>query len=296
MIKLEKPKSIFEIFSEKVKKTYKNYGVWVNWYIMTSDENNEDTINFFEKNNYFNCPKEKIFFFKQGKLAMVNIDGKVIMEKKYKIKEAADGNGGIFEALYKNGLIKKMNEEGIRWLGIGNVDNILLNLIDPVWIGMVISKNMLLSTKTVTKANPEEKVGVVCKIGGKPGVVEYTEISDELANLRDENGQLVYGQSYYGCALYNIKLLEKIGVQKLPYHTALKKCDYIDNEGNLIIPDKPNAYKFESFIFDSFKYANDILVLSVERQEEFAPIKNAQGTDSPETAINLYLNFNKTNK
>ena len=293
MVPLAIPKSIFQIFAEKLQEINKEYSVWIPWYIMTSDENNEETIDFFEKNKYFNYPKEKVSFFRQGKLAMLDTQGRVILNKKYEIKEAADGNGGIFEALYRNNILEKMKEEDIQWLGIGNVDNILLNLVDPLWIGMAESRKVLLSTKTVTKVNPTEKVGVVCKIGGKPGVIEYTEISEQMANLCDENGQLVYGQSYFGCALYNINLLEKIGAKKLPYHPAFKKCDYIAENGELVTAETANAYKFESFIFDSFKFTDEVLFLNVKREEEFAPIKNKIGADSPETAKKLYEAFKK---
>lgn len=186
-----------------------------------------------------------------------------------------------------------MKKEGIQWLGIGNVDNILLKLVDPILIGMAIDKKVNLAMKSVCKVGPEEKVGSICKIDGKPGVVEYTEISSQMANLRDENGALVYGQSYYGMCMLNLELLEKIGTQKLPYHAANKKCNFINENGEEVIADKPNAYKFESFIFDAFKFTNDALVLSVKREEEFAPVKNKEGVDSPETARELYLNYHK---
>lgn len=199
--------------------------------------------------------------------------------------------GGIFEALYKNKVLDKMEKQGIKWLGIGNVDNILLKLVDPILIGMAIDKKVNLAMKSITKVGPEEKVGSLCKIDGKPGVVEYTEISNQMANLKDEKGSLVYGQSYYGMCMLSIELLKKIGTEKLPYHAANKKCDYINERGEKIIAQEPNAYKYEAFIFDAFKYTNDAVVLSVKREEEFAPVKNKEGVDSPETARELYLNY-----
>ena len=258
---------------------------------MTSEENNDETVKFFEDNNYFGL--EKITFFKQGKLPMLTHEGKLILEAKDQIKEAADGNGGIFEALYKNKILKDMKAKGIEWLSIGNVDNILLKLVDEVLIGMAIDKKVKLAMKSVTKVGPEERVGSLCKIDGKPGVVEYTEISNEMANLRDENGNLVYGESYYGMCMLNLNLLEKIGTEKLPYHAANKKCNYINEEGIEIIAEGPNAYKYEAFIFDAFKYTDKAVVLSVKREEEFAPVKNKEGVDSPETARKLYMNYHK---
>lgn len=290
---MDRPKSIFEVFAEKLKNENEKYNVTIPWYIMTSIENNDDTINFFKQNNYFGLPKEKISFFSQGQLPMVDFNGKILLESKGRIKEAADGNGGIFEALYRNNILNRMKQDGIEWLGIGNVDNILLNLVDPILIGLAEEKNVLLATKSVTKVSPEEKVGSLCKINGRPGVVEYTEISKEMANLRDEAGGLVYGESYFGMCMFKRKLLEKIGEEKLPYHRAKKKCNYLSTSGEEIIASEPNAFKYESFIFDAFKNAEDAVVLSVKREEEFAPVKNAEGVDSPETARKLYLDYYK---
>ena len=291
MMELDKPKSIFEVFAEKVKKAYELYQIHMPWYIMTSMENHQETVNFFEENAYFGLPKQSIYFFSQGRLPMLSENGKLMLKNEGEIVEAADGNGGIFEALYQNGVLKQMRKNNIEWLGVGNVDNILLNLIDPVWIGLAIEKKVELTTKSVTKVGPEEKVGSLCKINGKLGVVEYTEISEEMAHMLDEKGKLVYGESYFGASIFHINLLERIGKEKLPYHPALKKCNYLDEDKKEMIAEKPNAYKFESFIFDAFRYAKDALVLSVNRKEEFAPVKNATGVDSPETAKKLYLEF-----
>ena len=262
---------------------------------MTSRENNNQTVDFFEKNNYFNYPKEAIKFFTQGELPMVSEDGKILLNEDGIIKEAADGHGGIFEAMFKNNVVDNMKEKGIEWIFIGPIDNPLSKMVDEVLIGISKEKQVLEAGKSLVKANPSEKVGVFCRKNGKPSVIEYTEITDEMAYDVDENNNLVYGESHINCNMFNIKGLEIIGNQKLPYHSAFKKATYLNEEGNIVKPDKPNAYKFESFIFDAFNKLDDMLIFRVKREEEFAPVKNKEGVDSVETAIELYNNFHKYN-
>lgn len=290
--KINPPKSIFEIFADKLKETYENYGVKIRWYLMTSNANDKETKDFFETNNYFGYGKENICFFKQGELPLLDEEGKIVLQEKGVVFMAPDGNGGIYEALRKNNILHQMKEDGIEYLGIGNVDNILLNMLDPIFVGIMVKDNYELATKTTTKVSPEEKIGVVCTMDGKPGVIEYTEISEEMANSRDENGDLLYGEGYYGCSIFRRTLLEKI-TDKLNYHIAFKKNNYIDNNGNKIEAIAPNTYKFEAFIFEGFNMSKNLLALSVKREEEFAPIKNKDGVDSIETASELYNNYKK---
>lgn len=288
---LDSHKSIFEILTDTIKEAREKYSVDIPWYIMTSEENNADTVNFFEKNNYFGYPKACVTFFKQGKLPMVDTEGKILINEEGKIKEAADGHGGIFNSLLKEGMIYDLKARNIEWVFIGGVDNVLVKPVDPVLIGLSIKKNVLAAGKSIVKANPHEKVGVFCKRNGKPSVVEYSEISEEMAEELDENGELKYGESHILCNLFSLKSIEKISEMNLPYHIAFKKAKYIDKDGNLIVPEKPNAYKFEAFLFDAFESLEDIAILRVKREEEFAPVKNAEGTDSPETARKLYMDF-----
>ena len=207
------------------------------------------------------------------------------------IKEAADGHGGIFEAMFKNNIVEDMKQRKIEWIFIGPVDNPLVKMVDEVLIGLCKEQEVLEAGKSLVKANPKEKVGVFCKKNGKPSVVEYTEITEEMANKMDENNNLVYGESHINCNMFNIKGLEIIGNQKLPYHSAFKKATYLDEQGKIIKPEKPNAYKFESFIFDAFNKLDEMLILRVKREEEFAPVKNKEGVDSVETAVELYNKY-----
>ena len=248
-------------------------------------------VKIFEKNNYFGYKKEDITFFKQGELPVLDEQGKLLFNKEGKINEAADGHGGIFTAMQKNGVIEDMKKRGIKWAFFGPVDNVLVKMVDSIFIGLCEDKKVLVGGKSLVKAYPEEKVGVFCKKQGKPSVVEYTEISEEMAKMRDEKGDLVYSESHINCNLFNIEAIEKISKEKLPYHPAHKKIEYLNQEGKLIKPEKPNAYKFEAFIFDSFEKMEDMIIFRVKREEEFAPIKNAEGQDSPETARKLYEDF-----
>ncbi len=293
-IGLDSHKSLFELLSDNLKEEGKKYGVIIPWFIMTSRENNKDTVEFFEKHRYFGYKKDKnIFFFEQGELPMMDTEGKILIGEDGLIKLAADGHGGIYESLVKNKMTKKMRELGIEWVFIGGVDNCLVKMVDPVLMGIAIDKKVTVACKSVVKANPHEKVGVFCKRNGRPNVIEYSEITDEMAEATDENGELLYGESHILCNLFSIDAIERMGAEPLPYHVAFKKAKYIDKDGNLVVPDSPNAYKFEAFLFDAFGEVDDMAVLRVKREEEFAPVKNSdeKGVDCPKTARELYKKF-----
>ena len=293
-IGLDSHKSLFELLSDSLKEQGKKYNVVIPWFIMTSKENNDATVEFFAKHKFFGYEKDKnIFFFEQGELPMVDTEGKILMGEDGLIKEAADGHGGIYEALVKNGMTKKMRQLGVEWIFIGGVDNCLVKMVDPILMGIAIQKHVTAAGKSVVKANPQEKVGVFCKKNGRPSVVEYTEIPKEMSEATDSRGELIYGESHILCNLFNIEAVERMGSRPLPYHTAFKKATYIDKDGNKVVPDGPNAYKFEAFLFDAFGELDDMAILRVKRVEEFAPVKNAQGIDSPETARELYKKFYK---
>ena len=252
--------------------------------------NTKDSNVYFKKtnNNYFNYPKEAITFFIQSEMPMLDKNGKIILNEEGLIKNAPNGHGGIFEAMFKNGIVKDLKNRGIEWVFIGPVDNPIIQMTDTIMLGYAVSKNALAVGKSIMKLNPQEKVGVFCKKGNRPTVVEYTEITEEMANQKDSKGELIYGESHINCNLFNIKAIEKIGVDKLPYHIAFKKATYMNEKGEIIKPNEPNCYKFETFIFDSFEKLEKLEVLRGEREKEFAPIKNKEGVDSPETALELY--------
>ena len=286
-----KGKYLFEILSENLKEANKKYGVVIPWYIMTSKENNDQTQEFLEKNNYFGYDKNNVMLFEQGELPLVDTEGKILIGKDFKIKEASDGNGGVFSSLRKTGMLSDMKEREIKWVFIGGVDNAILKMADTTLLGMAIERNVQIASKSVVKANPKEKVGVFCKMNGHPKVIEYSELPEKMAEEVDNNGELRFGESHIMCNLFTIDAIEKISKEPLIYHSAFKKNSYINEEGKEIIPEEPNSYKFEAFIFDSFEIFDDIAILRGKREDDFAPVKNKEGNDSPETARNLYNEY-----
>ena len=286
-----KGKYLFEILADNLQEANKKYGVVINWYIMTSKENNADTVEFLEKNNYFGYDKNKVIIFKQSELPLVDTEGKFLINKEYKIKEASDGNGGTYSSLRASGCLADMKEKGIKWVFIGSVDNALLKMIDVTLLGMAIKKGVQIASKSVAKANPQERVGVFCKMNNHPKVIEYTELPKKMAEEVDSDGELKFGESHIMCNLYTIDAIEKISKEPLIYHTAFKKNSYIDENGKEVIPTEPNSYKFESFIFDAFEFFDDIAILRGKREDDFAPVKNREGVDSPKTAKELYEKY-----
>lgn len=286
-----KGKYLFEILTENLKEANQKYGVTIPWYIMTSRENNAETVEFLKKNKYFGYDKDFVTIFTQSELPLVNEDGKLLIGKDFKIKEASDGNGGTYSSLRTSGCLAEMKEKGIKWVFIGGVDNVLLKMADVTLLGMAKDQNVQIAAKSVVKANPYEKVGVFGKMNGHPKVIEYSELPTKMAEQRDRQGELKYGESHIMCNLYTIEAIEKISVEPLMYHHAHKKNSYIDENGKEIIPEEPNSYKFESFIFDAFEFFDDIAILRGKREDDFAPVKNKDGVDSPKTAKELYEKF-----
>lgn len=292
VLNLEKPTSIFEIEINKLKETNKKYKTTIYWYIMTSMQNHDQTVKFFEDNNYFDYDKNHIIFFNQGELPLLDTNGKVVLKDKSNIFMAPDGNGGIFKALGEEGILYHMKHNGIRYLAIGNVDNILIHMVDPILIGLMSEKNAKLASKSFMKPSPEGKWGVFCRMNGKPRVIEYIETPRELLEARNEQGELIFGDAHFGCNYFDVDFLESIVNEKLPMHAACKKNKIINGIEQI---EEVDTYKFEAFIFDAFSRANDILIFRVKRDEEFAPIKNKEGDESPQTAVALYKKFYNLN-
>lgn len=283
-----KSKAIFEILSEQIKIVKDTLNVEIPWYIMTSSQNDKQTKVFFEDNNYFGL--DKISFFLQEDIPVLDENGKLLIGEDYKIKKAGNGNGGIYKSLENNGILKDLDEKGIKWIFISGIDNILMQLVDPVFLGLNYKNGTEIASKSATKTSPEEKTGVFCKKDHNCGIIEYSEINDEIKNLKDEAGKLIYSQINILAHLFSLDALKKLKDIKLKYHLAHKKNIYIDENLNPVIPKSPNTYKFEKFIFDGFEQFKNMTLLNVSREKEFAPIKNSSGNDSPETAIKLYIN------
>ncbi len=263
-------------------------------FIMTSDKNHQATTSFFEEHNYFSYDKDYIYFFKQEMAPASDYQGKIYMESKYHIASSPNGNGGWFASMLKAGYADVFKEKGIEWLNVFAVDNVLQRIADPLFIGATISKGMDCGAKVVAKANPDEKVGVMCKKDGKPSIVEYYEMTDKLRNTTDDSGKPAYNYGVILNYLFKVSALNKITSpsstdkdKTLPLHIVEKKIPHIDSEGQLIKPDKPNGYKFETLILDMIELMSSCLPFEVVRNKEFAPIKNKSGIDSVESAKEL---------
>lgn len=278
---------IFQRLIENLMEVVDASGSWIYLFIMTSDKNNEATINFFKEHNFFGYNSEYVRFFKQEMAPAANYDGKVLMEEKYRIATSPNGNGGWFSSMIKAGITKIIEKEGIEWINVFSVDNVLQRICDPCFIGAVVDGGFTSGSKVVRKATPDEKVGVMCLEDGRPSIVEYYELTDELMKAKDSNGDPAYN---FGVILnYLFKTEELFGVVKenMPLHRVEKKIPYIDADGNYVKPQEPNGYKFETLILDMIHLFRDCLPFEVVRSKEFAPIKNKTGVDSVESARQL---------
>lgn len=288
-IGLPSKKTLFHLQAERLTALSQQCGKWISWYIMTSHENHRETVQYFENNMYFGYPEEEINFFTQGRLPMLDTEGKILLKEKEEINFGPDGNGGVFLSLKKSGALEDMKKRGVRWVFICGVDNALVRMADPVFIGYAVHSNKAAASKSVRKKYPEERVGVFCRENGRPSMIEYTELPEEYVRKTGADGELLFGDANIIAHLFEMDVLLRIADRGLPYHTAFKKASYIDRRGTKVSPEEPNAYKFESFIFDAFQYLDDLAVLRVDRDREFAPVKNSTGEDSPENARKLML-------
>ena len=282
-------KSLFQLMAENIIKTNKKYNVLIPWYIMTSYENDKQTKDFFSINNFFGYPKEKITFFKQDKLPLIDINGKLILQEPYLIKEASNGNGNVFKSMQKNKIIDKLEKDNIKWVSFGGIDNILLKNVDPLFLGLTIGNNIEIGSKSIFKKEPLEKTAVYCKKNGKPAILDYDNITLELSESRITNtNTYLFREANILSHVMSIDAIKKVSNIELKYHRAFKKNAFVNFEGVKQVPDKPNTFKFENFIFDAFSYFDDMLLLRVDENEEFAPIKDFRGIYNPDTAIEKY--------
>ncbi|MGN0383365.1 MAG: UTP--glucose-1-phosphate uridylyltransferase [Eubacterium sp.] len=275
---------IFEMLIRNLLDVVELTHTWIPLFIMTSDKNNEDTINFFKEKKYFGYNKEYIYFFVQEMAPSVDYNGKLYLEDKYKLSMSPNGNGGWFSSFAKCGLMYKAKDMGVEWLNVFAVDNVCQRIADPCFIGATLKGNYAVGAKAVAKAAPDEKVGVLCLEDGKPSIVEYYELTDELMNARDDNGEPAYNYGVILNYLFRMNDLEQILNEKMPVHIVEKKIPYINSEGEYIKPDRPNGYKFETLILDMIHLLDTCLAYEVVRNREFAPIKNKTGIDSVESA------------
>ena len=278
---------LFECLINNIMAVVKQADAWIPLFIMTSEKNNDDTVNFFEENNYFGYNKDYVSFFIQEMAPSVDYSGKIFLEAKDRVSSSPNGNGGWFSSLKKAGLSDKIEKDGIEWLNVFAVDNVLQKIADPCFIGAVIATGNQSGAKVVSKAAPDEKVGVLCLEDGRPSIVEYYEMTEEMTTLKDENGRLAYNYGVILNYLFRVDSLENSVGKTLPVHVVEKKIPYIDENGSYIKPEKPNGYKFETLVLDMVHMQDNCLSYEVVRNKEFAPIKNKTGVDSLESAREL---------
>ncbi len=286
-------KSIFQLHAEKIQAMMKKYDTVIPWYIMTSLNNDEMTRNFFEENRYFGLSTDNVSFFTQGVLPVIDLQGKLLMDSKSSIVTSPNGHGGTLLALKERGILSNMNERGIKHIFYHQVDNILIKIADPVYLGYHISAGAKMSPKVVQKTDPEEKVGIVGIKDGHLDTIEYSELSDEERHALNPDGTLKFGMGNPAIYLLDVDFVEKINkcLFALPYHKAIKKVSCVDENGCKIKPSENNAAKFEMFIFDALKHAEKSIIMEVVREDEFSPVKNAEGNSSPDTARHSMINM-----
>lgn len=286
-IGLTKHVYIFERIFANLMDVVKRACVWIHLFIMTSDKNHEKTVAFLAEHDYFGYEPGYIHFFRQEMAPASDYSGRVYMEARDKISNSPNGNGGWFSSMSKGRILDLVKSNGIEWLNVFAVDNVLQRMADPCFVGATIAKECTCGAKVVKKNAPNERVGVICLEDGKPSIVEYYELTDELMNAKDEKGEPAY---YFGVILnylFQVKELEKIVARNLPLHIVEKKIPYLDDNGQFIKPEKPNGYKFETLILDMVRMMENCLPYEVDRRHEFAPIKNMTGVDSVESAREL---------
>ncbi len=279
-------KCLFAFFAEQILASQRRYGPTVPWFVMTSPANDEETRAFFESNRFFGLLPGQVHFFTQGTMPAVGLEGKILLASKHEIARSPDGHGGTLRALVQSAALPAMEARRIEEISYFQVDNVLAKVLDPVFIGHHARAGAEMSSKVVRKAYPEEKVGIIGVRGGKLGVIEYSDMSEEDMVARDSEGKLKYWAGNIAIHMIRVSFVRRLEASgiRLPFHRADKKVPCLDGEGKYIEPERPNAVKFESFIFDALQYANRAVTQEVSRQEEFSPVKNAAGVDSPETA------------
>jgi UDP-N-acetylglucosamine/UDP-N-acetylgalactosamine diphosphorylase len=287
-------KPLFGCLADWIHASQDRYGATVPWYIMTSPLNHEATVRFFEENDHFGLDPANIMFFPQGVLPSFDMtSGRILLAQKHEVATNPDGHGGSLRALAQSGALADMKKRGIEHLSYVQIDNPLARVVDPVFIGLHATapdSSGEMSTKVVAKTEPGEKVGVVCTIDGKPGVIEYSDLPEATAAQRNPDGTLTLRAGNIALHMLGRSFVERItsGDLALPYHRAEKKVPCIDPEsGQALDPNEPNGIKLEMFVFDAIPLCEQSIVYEVERTDEFAPIKNAEGNDSPASSARL---------
>jgi len=285
-------KSLFQLHAEKIAALQKKYGAVIPWFIMTSETNHDETEAFFQRHRYFGLKDGDVYFFKQGMIPALDSRGNVFLDAKDHIFTNPDGHGGTLYALRDNGCLDAMKERGIEEIFYFQIDNVLIKICDPIFLGYHRANEADMSAKIVSKRDPYEKVGIVGRMNGKLTVIEYSDLSEADKEARNSDGSLKFRGGSIAIHAFHVPFIEsEIAQAKLPYHLAFKKIPHLDAQGRLIEPAEPNGYKFEMFIFDALQDARSAVLMEVDRAKEFSPVKNKDGIDSATTAQQDLINY-----
>ncbi|MDZ4831147.1 MAG: UDPGP type 1 family protein [Phycisphaerae bacterium] len=292
-------KPLFRVFAEEILAAERKYGVTIPWYVMTSPLNDADTRAFFRDNNWFGLKDRDVFLFPQGTMPSIDAHGKLLLEEKHIVAVNPDGHGGALRALRASGAVEDMQARGIEQLSYFQVDNPLVRVVDPVFLGLHAThaeSSGEMSSKMVAKRDAGEKVGVFCNVGGRTRVLEYSDLPAAIAEATDANRKLRFCAGSIAIHILSVAFIDRLTARHgsaddafgLPFHRANKKVPHVDlTSGTKVDPKEPNAIKFEAFIFDALALCAESLVVETSRVEEFAPIKNATGDDSPASSHQL---------
>jgi len=284
-------KVLFQVFADKIQAAQNRYGGVICWYVMTSQANHEATEQAFAENDYYGLNPDNVVLFEQGMMPSFDHQGKILLREKHRLAMSPDGHGGSLLALHKSGALADMKKRGVEYISYWQVDNPHVHVLDPLFIGLHALDDAEMSSKAVIKCDPLEKVGNFTLVHDRITVIEYSDLPKELAEKKDANDQLVFELGSIAIHLLNRSFVERINQDgfSLPWHRADKKISYVDEIGERIEPDEPNGIKLETFIFDALPLAEKSIILTIDRVEEFAPIKNATGVDSAESSRELQI-------
>ena len=286
-IGLTKPVYIFQRIIENLLDVVKETDTWIRLFVMTSEKNHDATVAFLKEHDFFGYKEDRVVFFRQDMAPACDYNGKLYMEGKGRISTSPNGNGGWYSSMVRAGLDKILTDEGIEWMDVFAVDNVLQRICDPCFVGATTSAKVSVGAKVVKKAAPDEKVGVMCLEDGRPSIVEYYELSQEMMDAKDENGDPAYNFGVILNYLFHVPELAAVKDDKMPLHVVEKKIPYINEAAEPVKPTEPNGYKFEQLVLDMIHQLDSCLPYEVVREHEFAPIKNPTGIDSVESAREL---------
>jgi len=280
-------RSLFEVQAQKIHRVRERHGRALPWYVMTSAATDAATRRFFVDHRFFGIPESDVVFFRQGMVPSFDFEGRLILAEPGRLAENPDGHGGSLTALLRSGVLDDAAGRGVTTLFYYQVDNPLIQMADPAFLGFHAEAGAEVSCKVAAKVDPMEKVGVLASVDGRLGVVEYTELDEASRHARDENGELVFWAGNLAIHTFEVDFVRRIAADAdrwLPFHASEKKIPTVDDAGQPVSPTEPNGRKLERFVFDALPAARAVALVETDRARDFSPVKNATGTDSPETA------------